>query len=442
MVVMCLFIRFFIFADPPPDKRDYQSHVREQRQAKLLPETDASASTILEKTYYDVNEHAPESLDWFTVLVAQAIGHFRDYASQGDHLFNSINSLLNGDKIPSFIGPITVSGLDIGQEFPVFSNCRIVSVEYPQEDEDRESPQTPPQSVYVSPNGSTFNTPRLRRSHDFSKPKTRPSEAENILEAQIDVNLMDQITLGIDTKLLINFPRPNFAFLPVNLSVSIVNFSGTLKLSLRNSKKEETGDHAEPADQPSSDNGDLDREDEKPPSKEGAYITFSFAPNYELQFEINSLIGSRSKLQDVTKIAQLVESRLRKIFEERFVYPNEQKVYLPSIFPKLLNQNHQPPPGGANGTVNLNADSLPSNGSAPSASSSLGAASGATPLSHQVLKDHEYHLLHRSQQTQQQRLHPRSFSSASQLASNTAINMPSRPQFDTSQESSDSSAIL
>lgn len=441
---MCIFIRFFIFADPPPDKRDYQSHVRQQRQAKLLPETDASPSVILEKTYYDLDEHSPETLDWFSILVAQAISHIRDHASQDDHLLKSLNSLLNSDKIPSFIGPITVSKLDIGQEFPIFSNCRIVSVQEAEDDLEREPPHTPPQTAYVSPNGSAMNTPHAqnRRSQDFKQ--VRQTEDDTILEAQIDVDLADHITLGIDTRLVINFPRPNFAFLPVNLSVSIVNFSGTLKVSLRNQAKKDANEPSLDSEYPDSEaNRETEPEEDKKPEKDGAYITVSFSPNYQLDFEVNSLIGAASKLQDVTKIAQLVESRLRKIFEERFVYPNERKVYLPSIFPKASAEVRLPVGSGSQVNNNPASETIgatvsSSNQGMPTSSSSVG---GGTPLSNQAMKDFDHHLLHRSQHTQQ-RLHPRSFSSVSQLASNTAINMPARPQFDMSYDAQDSSAII
>lgn len=451
---MCFFIRFFIFADPPPDKRDYQSHVRKQRQAKLLPETDASPSTILEKTYYDVDEHSPESLDWLTVLVGQTIGHIRNHASQHDHLLNSLSSLLNGDKMPSFIGPITVSELDIGKDFPIFSNCRIVSVQPSEEELKSTTPHTPPQSPSLSANVSGLNSPRLqgRRSQDFNKHKSAQAEDEKFLEAQIDVDISDRITLGIDTRLLLNFPRKNFAFLPVNLSVSIISFSGTLKVSLRNPSKKNTSEHSFEGPDYQASSGENSGEpnyresgqdDNMKSDNERAYLTFSFLPTYQLEFEVKSLIGSKSKLQDVTKIAQLVESRLRKIFEERFVYPNEQKVHLPSLFPKKSLEVHQsvPPSSndvmGSDGVVGPGMNSNPSNSSTGASRTS----NGGTPLSHQVMKEFDHHLLHHSQHIQP-RLHPRSFSSVSQLASNTAINLPIRPQFDVSHESLDSSAIL
>ena len=48
----------------------------------------------------------------------------------------------------------------------------------------------------------------------------------------MDVDLSDVITLGIETKLLLNYPKPLVAVLPVALAVSIVRFSGTVCISM------------------------------------------------------------------------------------------------------------------------------------------------------------------------------------------------------------------
>lgn len=468
IIVMTMFIRFFIFADPPPDKRDYQSHVRRQRQAKLLPEPEATSSTILEKTYYDIDGHPPESLDWFTVLLAQAIDHLRDDARQHDKLLKQINDLLNSDKIPSFVDTINVTDFDIGQDYPIFSGCRILPSQ-PLADENELDPlQTPPQSPSISSNYSTFNTPRRNQRNPMQNSRNYQPD-EKILEAQIDVNISDNITLGIDTRLLINFPRPMFAFLPLHLSVSIVHFSGTLRISLRSPPKKskrsemdtETASMPHNGGPTNSDgiandgNDETEADNSKPPPDDQAYLTFSFLPNYQLELQVESLIGSRSKLKNVSKVAKLVESRLRKVFDERCVFPNEQKVYLPSLWPKAipadLSSSHH--------AVNSTASNLPgvsniSHGNdGPSGSTNGGnlAGNGASndvqlsgnglPLSLQAIRELDSHYGTLSSPRGPQRLHPRSYSSASQLASNSALNLPLQPPI-SDLYSSDSSAIL
>lgn len=334
IIAIALLVRFFIFADPPPDKRDYQSHIRQQRQAKLLPEAEATPSIILEKTYYDVNEHLPESLDWFTLLLGQAIGHLREDARQHNKLLKLINNLLNSDKIPSFVDTINVTDLDIGQDFPVFSNCRILPIH-----DSANASQTLSSSNY-----SPFHT----RVHQNSRRNLQDPQLDNsILEAQMNLDLSDHVTLGIDTRLLVNFPAPLFAFLPIHLSVSIVKLSGTLKISLHPPPSLDKSEVEYESQAFASDIyphtaspriNETIRETEKnknsKPANDGAYLTFSFSPDYELEFEVESLIGSRSQLKNVSKIAMLLESRMRKAFNERCVYPNEQQVSLPSLWPK------------------------------------------------------------------------------------------------------------
>lgn len=52
---------------------------------------------------------------------------------------------------------------------------------------------------------------------------------------------------------------------------------------------------------------------------------------------MRSLLGSRSRLQDVPKIAQLVEARLHAWFDERCVEPRFQQIVLPSFWPRKRN---------------------------------------------------------------------------------------------------------
>lgn len=66
-------------------------------------------------------------------------------------------------------------------------------------------------------------------------------------------------------------------------------------------------------------------------------MTFNFLDDYRLDFSIRSLVGSRSRLQDVPKIAQLVEARLHRWFDERAVEPRFQEIALPSMWPRKKN---------------------------------------------------------------------------------------------------------
>ncbi|ODV93243.1 hypothetical protein PACTADRAFT_51859 [Pachysolen tannophilus NRRL Y-2460] len=252
-------------------------------------EFDSLTSSILEKTYYNVETHQPESLDWFNVLIAQTISQFREEALNNDNIYHSLTESLSKAPLPDYLDKIRVTEIDIGNDFPIFSNCRI------------------------------------KRSPDHG----------GRLEAKIDVDLSDTLTLGIETKLLLNHPKPLTAVLPVSLSVSIVRFSGCLSVSLI-STSDEVLEDTTLANIPSSSTSTLD-EGEKGKLSNGTALMFSFASDYRLEFEVRSLIGARSKLQDVPKIGNLVESKLREWFVERCIEPRFQLIKLPSIWPRKKN---------------------------------------------------------------------------------------------------------
>ena len=137
--------------------------------------------------------------------------------------------------------------------------------------------------------------------------------------------------MGIQTKLILNQPRPLTAVLPILLSVSIVRFSGCLTVSLINTNEEEFSEPRVAMDLPQSTRDDNSEE------PNGTALLFSFSPDYRLEFNVKSLIGSRAKLQDVPKISSLIEHRLRSWFVERCIEPRFQVVKLPSLWPRKKN---------------------------------------------------------------------------------------------------------
>ena len=249
----------------------------------LRPPPRLTTATILSKTYYNVNSHQPESLDWFNVLIAQTIAQFRNDAHDDDAILTSLTGILNGSQKPDFISDIKVTEISLGEEFPIFSNCKI----YPVDDDNTNGPEGPR------------------------------------LQAHMDVDLSDFITLGIETKVILNYPKPVTAVLPVALSVSVVRFSGTLSISFLPS-------HPTTSSTPNT-------TPQQPPSVTPTTLAFSFLPDYRLDLSVRSLVGSRSRLQDIPKIAQLVESRLHAWIDERCVEPRVQQVVLPSLWPRKKN---------------------------------------------------------------------------------------------------------
>lgn len=214
------------------------------------------------------------------MLIAQTIAQFRSDAQHDDAILTSLTKTLNGTSRPDFLDEIKVTEISLGEDFPIFSNCRVIPV-----DED----------------GLSLGTGRDGERGSAGRDHGR-------LQARMDVDLSDFITLALETKLLLNYPKPLVAVLPVALAVSVVRFSGTLSISF------------------------------VPGSPTNATtLAFSFLDDYRLDLSIRSLVGSRSRLQDVPKIAQLVEARLHTWFDERCVEPRFQQIELPSLWPRKKN---------------------------------------------------------------------------------------------------------
>ncbi len=339
------FIKFFIFgeAPPPPSRSSSASrtskHVRTpslhsiassksaapqslRNQASAtnvlrpVPTTATDIASILRKTYYqmpsrghgknDHSTHQPESLDWFNVLLAQTIAQYRQTAyhlrdgsgsSSGGTptILASLEAAINDpEKRPSFVDKIKITEISMGEEFPIFSNVRVIAVE---------------DDASISTGGN--------------------------LQALMDVDLSDDnLTLAIETALILNYPKPFSAVLPVALAVSVVRFSGTLSISFVPATEDEL--------QAKNGSGSGGGAGERPATASGSgsgkpktSLAFSFLPDYRLDLSVRSLIGSRTRLQDVPKIAQLVEARVQAWFEERVVEPRVQVVPLPGLWPRM-----------------------------------------------------------------------------------------------------------
>ncbi|KAL4941448.1 maintenance of mitochondrial morphology protein 1 [Aspergillus oleicola] len=341
------FIKFFIFGEaPPPPSRGLRASTHRRSNSiyaqdapprslrekpstsnvlRPVPSSATNTRSILRKTYYNAippgplakhgkhrihhSSHQPESLDWFNVLIAQTIAQYRQTAyllkdSPSSSILHSLMAALNNpEKLPSFIDKITVTDISLGEEFPIFSNCRIIAVDDPMSDGGR-------------------------------------------LQALMDVDMSDDnLSIAVETSLVLNYPKPRSAILPVALSVSVVRFSGTLCISLVPAPTpplhtptpmpspptaEAHGHNPMGTQSPDAQGGDI-----PPKSSPKSNIAFSFLPDYRLDLSVRSLIGSRSRLQDVPKVAQLIEARVHSWFEERVVEPRVQVVGLPDLWPRM-----------------------------------------------------------------------------------------------------------
>lgn len=259
-------------------------------------------NSILEKTYYDVKTHKPESLDWFNVLVAQIISQARLEALNDGNIYESLNKALNSPPVLQYFDAIKITEINIGDDYPIFSNCRV-------------------------------------------------KNNDGRLEAKIDVDVSDTITIGVETNLLVNQPKFMSASLPIKLSISVVRFSACLSVSLISTDDDSNDDDVSKSDQTNNDNGNINNDltnrgtDADKAAKDGKgkkprqaiALMFSFSPDFRLEFEIKSLIGSKAKLENIPRISSILENIIRKWFIERCIEPRFQLIKLPSMWPRSKN---------------------------------------------------------------------------------------------------------
>eukprot|EP00842_Homolaphlyctis_polyrhiza_P001424 jgi/Hompol1/2282/HPOL_005924-RA len=223
-------------------------------------------SLIMGKIGYDPALHPFETCDWLNILLAQALSSYRTNAAFKASIISLLDSLANNDKKPSFVGPISITEFSLGEEYPILKNARV-----------------------------------------------RFSEPDSSLKIQVDFSFDDQITLGVDTQLIINWPQQGVAALPVSLAVSIVKFSGTLMLQYVT----EPTMHIPPLQGV---DGTHSHE---------TWISVSVMDDFLLDFEVRSLLGHRTKVKDLPKLTGLICNRMRAIFVDELVWPSCKKWKLP-----------------------------------------------------------------------------------------------------------------
>ncbi|CAO3679215.1 unnamed protein product [Rhizopus microsporus] len=265
IIVMILVLRYLFTEDV---KRVKKRYIPSRPSSNTVPSVASAAAALPNdhvtlKTYYNVIHHPPESTDWLNVLLAQVILQYRQDANINNRLSRSLDRVLNGGVLPSFVGPIHVTELNLGQEFPIFSRARI-----------------------------------------------RPSDEVGSMRAEIDFEYNDQVTLGIETQLILNWPRQAFAVLPVSLVLSVARFSGTLTIELMNPPETTT----------------------KPKIPIERYIAISSYSDFILDLQVQSLIGSKTKLEDIPKLTDLIQTKLRNMYIDKLVYPQFLKVKVPNMW--------------------------------------------------------------------------------------------------------------
>ncbi|GAA6018623.1 hypothetical protein JCM11491_006170 [Sporobolomyces phaffii] len=316
VVLAVLFLRYVVFEDPDAAREERaqklrddplagRSHRQKQRQrartrtgeGKKSTSTSASpptlpesAASILNSIAYDLSSHSPESLDWLNVLIAQLLSSYRMLAA--NHLAGGARGLIE-DALNRKVRPdatavepgssagligldeIEVEEVELGEGFPQLSNARV-------------------------------------------RPSGNDGEG---LRVELDLDYSDKVSLSLSTRVVMNFPRPRFAVLPVSLSLTLQRFSGTVTIELPtpsvnspNSSPVKSAPSLTPHEHPS--------------------IHLSLHPDFTLDLSTSSLLGSRAKLEDVPKVEQLLIARIRAVIQDRLVWPGRVEIGLPGIHPR------------------------------------------------------------------------------------------------------------
>ncbi|GAA5919830.1 hypothetical protein JCM6882_005610 [Rhodosporidiobolus microsporus] len=267
--------------------------------------THPPAAALLNALSYDLATHPSESLDWLNVLLAQLLASYRSLAAA--HFAGGARALIeealnrktgggDGDQGVVGIDYVEVEEVELGDAYPVLSAAR------------------------VRPSGIGGEGTRV----------------------ELDLDYVDRLSVAVSTRVVMNFPRPRFAILPVSLALSLERFSGTLTVEL-------PPPNPSPSPEAPLPSSAADHHEHRPhPS-----VHLSLHPDFDLLLRTSSLLGSRAKLQDVPKIEQLLNARIRAAIQDRVVWPGRVEIALPGLSrPKTASVSVDPsPPSAPGGTV-------------------------------------------------------------------------------------------
>lgn len=80
----------------------------------------------------------------------------------------------------------------------------------------------------------------------------------------------------------------------------------------------------------------------KPEKPLERYIAISSHPDFILDLQVQSLIGSRTKLEDIPKLTDLIQTKLRNIYIDKMVYPTFLKIKVPNLWEEQAAEPEQP----------------------------------------------------------------------------------------------------
>lgn len=210
------------------------------------PQQSRAGATAVEPSHEDQDE----SLEWFNGLLLRVIQSYRAQLCEyktgleaDETIRQKVESKINELRPTNFVDHVKVHSVDIGTSCPRLARARV----------DRDEPERKDRGEMT-----TFS-----------------------------VSYRDSVSISLSTSIVLHYPRPFFARLPIALTLSLVLFSSNLVLI--------------PPD----------------PHSETPSLTFTLPPDFTLEVESSSLLGSRAKLADVPKVHEMIVSQIRRTLISR-----------------------------------------------------------------------------------------------------------------------------
>ncbi|KAI0344627.1 maintenance of mitochondrial morphology protein 1 [Trametopsis cervina] len=202
-----------------------------------------------------------ESADWINILLHQVVDAYRTKlradlpGAEGDEVARRrVEKFANKMRPAAFLDPIKVHSVDLGVSAPRLSRARP----------------------------RPLNTPLVDP------------------QIEVDMDYTDTISISFSTSVLLNYPFPSFARLPISLTISLSLFSSTILLT--------------------------------PPQPHSPHPTLTVMlpspqSDFTLDLKTTSLMGSRAKLADVPKLHELITNQIRRVIAEKGIW----RIVLPGL---------------------------------------------------------------------------------------------------------------
>lgn len=237
-----------------------------------------SDAVVLEKAYCPPTSLSPgaESCGWINLLLVQTMSVFRNDPRFQNRLLGVIDAHLNGFRKPNFVGPVMVTELNLGTEYPKILGAAV---------------------------------------REYSSQKNVPTSSQNLC-IEIDFEYADALDLTIDTQVIINWPRAYSASLPVTLTVSVRKIVGSL--IIKHNLPEKYG--------PMTAFTDVNSKDYVSSS-----LSIAVAPDtFSISIDIQTMLGNRTKVKDFHHLNKYIASSIEKMVVDAFVKPSQRKIYIPN----------------------------------------------------------------------------------------------------------------